>query len=102
MPKFIVRVDKYLADIVPSYLKGRRDELPVIDELIGKEDFAGLKAIGHRLHGSGGGFGLDFLTELGKRMEVSAAASDKAVLAAQAAELKDFLENLEIEYVPAD
>ncbi|MDD2806389.1 MAG: Hpt domain-containing protein [Elusimicrobiales bacterium] len=100
--KYTVKIDQDLAELVPVYLQSRRDEVPVIAGLLEKEDFAGLKAIAHRLHGSGGGFGLDFLTELGKRMEASAAVSDKAALAAQTAELKDFLENLEIEYVPAD
>ncbi len=97
-----IKVDADLKDLMPVYLQGRRDELPVIVLLLAKGDFAGLKAIGHKLHGSGGGFGLDFLTELGVRMEKSAAGCDKAQLAAQAAELKEFLETLEIEYVPVE
>ncbi|MGD9643333.1 MAG: Hpt domain-containing protein [Elusimicrobiales bacterium] len=100
--KYKVKIDRDLADLIPMYLQGRRDELPVIASLLEKGDFAGLKTIGHKLHGSGGGFGLDFLTELGVRMENSAAAADKAALAAQAGELKEFIENLEIEYVPMD
>lgn len=97
-----ITVDSDLKDLMPVYLQGRRDELPVIASLLERGDFAGLKAIGHKLHGSGGGFGLDFLTDLGVRMEKSAAAADRAALAAQAGELKEFIENLEIEYAPMD
>ncbi len=97
-----IKVDADLKDLMPVYLQGRRDELPLIAALLEKGDFAGLKAIGHKLHGSGGGFGLDYLTELGRRMENSAANCEKAALSAQAAELKEFIKNLEIEYVPMD
>lgn len=97
-----IKVDADLKELVPAYLRARRDELAVISVLLAKEDFAGLKSIGHQLRGSGGGFGLDFLTELGARMESSAAAGDKAALRAQTEELKDFLESLEVEFVPFD
>jgi HPt (histidine-containing phosphotransfer) domain-containing protein len=100
--KHLVKIDEDLRDLVPGYLQNRRDELKTIAGLLEKGDFAGLKAIGHKLRGSGGGYGLDFLTELGARLEASAIAADKPALTAQAAELKDFLENLEIEYVPGE
>lgn len=100
MAKQVIKVDEDLKDMVPLYLKNWNAQLPVIAALLEKNDFKELKAIGHKLHGSGGGFGFDFLTELGKRMELSAAASDKAALTGQAAELKTYLESIEVEYVP--
>ncbi len=100
--KKIIKVDADLADLLPGYLQNRRDELAVIAGLLKEGQFKELRSIGHKLHGSGGGVGLDFLTELGRRMEVSAEACDGAALAAQAGELKEFLDSVEIEFVPGE
>jgi len=98
--KKIIKVDADLADLMPVYLKSRREELARIQALLEAGDMDALQVIGHKMHGSGGGYGLDILTDLGARMENSAQAGDKAALAAQAAELKDFLDSVEIEFVP--
>lgn len=100
--KKIIKVDADLAGLIPAYLQNRRDDLARIPVLLEAGDLDALRVIGHKMRGSGGGFGLDFLTEVGTRMETSAKAGDKAALAAQAAELKDFLESVEIQFVPAE
>ena len=100
--KRIIKVDSDLAELMPAYLKNRREELARISSLLETGDFAALQVIGHKMHGTGGGYGLDLLTDLGARMENSAQAGDKAALTAQAAELKDFLDSAEIEFVPGD
>ncbi len=97
--KKVIEVDADLADLIPPYLKNRREEVPRVNALLAAGDFTALWGIAHRLHGSGGGFGLDFLTELGERMEKSAKALDKAALCAQAVELKEFLDSVEIRFV---
>lgn len=99
--KTIIEVDAELADLIPGYLQNRRDELVRIYELLEAGDFGALWGIAHKLHGSGGGFGLDFLTELGERMEMAAKAGDKAGLSAQTAELKEFLGAVEVKFVTA-
>lgn len=100
--KKIIKVDADLAELMPTYLESRREELVRVAALLEAGDFDALWVIGHKLHGSGGGFGLDSLTEIGTRMEKAAKARDKAALAAQAAELKDFLDTVEVQYVPAE
>ncbi len=100
--KRVIKVDADLADIIPDYLRNRRDELALLAGLIAAGDFDALRRIGHKMRGSGGGYGLDQLTELGERMETSAGAGDKAALTAQAAELKEFLDCVEIEFVPGE
>lgn len=97
--KTVIEVDADLVELVPLYLQHRRDELSRIDALLGAGDFSALWSIAHNLHGSGGGVGFDFLTELGKRMEISAKDSDKAALSAQTVELKDFLDSVEVRFV---
>lgn len=98
--KRIIRVDGELAEIIPAYLEHRREELARLPGLLDAGDFDALRGIGHKMRGSGGGYGLDLLTEIGERMENSAKAKDKIALAAQAAELKSFLEDVQVEFVP--
>lgn len=98
--KTIIRVDAELAEILPAYLQHRREELARLPALLQAGSFGEVQAIGHKLRGSGGGYGLDLLTEIGGRMENAAKAKDGAALAAQVAELKEFLESVEIEFGP--
>jgi HPt (histidine-containing phosphotransfer) domain-containing protein len=98
--KRIIRVDGELAEIIPAYLEHRREDLARLPALMAAEDFDALRGIGHKLRGSGGGYGLDPLTEIGERMENAAKAKDKTALEAQAKELKGFLEDVQVEFVP--
>ena len=97
--KQVIKIDADLEELFPVYLKSKRDELARIPLLLETGDLDAVRVIGHKMRGSGGGYGLDFLTDLGERMENSASAGDKTALAAQAAELKDFLDSLVIEFV---
>ena len=98
MAKYRVVVDKELADIVPEYLEIRNKELSELQALLaaGSLDEAG--KIGHKLSGSGGGYGFDRLSEIGRELEAAGLAGDAASAAACAAELKDYLGNLEVVY----
>lgn len=97
----IIKVDADIAELVPLYLRNRRAEAVRAAALLEAADFRSLQAIGHGLKGSGGGYGLDFISELGGRLENSAKECDKSAVAAQLAELKDFLDTVRIETIPA-
>ena len=96
--KKIVKVDPDLKDIIPNYIASTKTKLEAMPQLLREGKFDALWGIGHNLHGSGGGFGLDFLTELGARLEVTARKTDRQAIEAQTEELRDFLDSLEIEY----
>lgn len=98
MAKYRVVVDKELADIIPEYLQIRNKELPELQALLAAGDLDEARKIGHKLAGSGGGYGFDRLSEIGARLEAAGLAGDAAAAAVCAAELKDFLGNLEVIY----
>ncbi|MCX5786189.1 MAG: Hpt domain-containing protein [Elusimicrobia bacterium] len=98
MAKYRVSIDKDLQDIVPGYLETRLKDIPGLFALNSAGDMAALKRAGHKLSGSGGGYGLDRLSELGKQIETLALANDAAGIAARLAELQEYLENLEVVY----
>jgi len=96
--KNIIKVDPDLKDLVPVYLENTREHLAAMPQLLKEGRFDDLWAVGHKLHGSGGGYGLDFLTGLGERLEAAAKKRDKPAIEAQIKELADFLDSLIIEY----
>jgi len=98
MAKYKVSIDKDLQDIVPGYLATRRAELPGLFAFYSAGDLESLRKAGHKLAGSGGGYGFDRLSELGKKIETVAHDGDAAGLAAPLAELRDYIENLEVVY----
>ncbi len=85
--KNIVIINEDLKEIIPSYMKHRVEDLKEISVLLKKNNFAVLKTIGHKLKGSGGGYGFDFFTDLGARMEEAALKLDAGLIEGQ---LKEF------------
>jgi HPt (histidine-containing phosphotransfer) domain-containing protein len=98
MGKYKVSVDKDLEEIIPGYLDSRRGELPGLFAFHAAGDLDSLRKTGHKLAGSGGGYGFDRLSELGKQLEMQALGGDAAACEATLAALKDYIENLEVVY----
>jgi len=100
--KITVKIDPDLKELIPTYLEHVAQHLGAMTQLLKAGDFDALWKVGHQLHGSGGGYGLDFLTECGVRVEATAKKQDKQAVEAQINELKDFLERLDIVYADPD
>ena len=99
--KNIVIIDEDLKEIIPGYMKHRDEDLQKIPKLLEEKDFKSLKTIGHQLKGSGG-YGFDFFTDLGKRMEDAALKMDAGLIEAQMKEFAYFLATVEIVYETID
>ena len=87
----VVRVNKVIADLVPGYLEARRNELLEIQDRISRGDLATLRVIGHRLKGSGEGYGFREITLLGAQMEDAAEAGDLHIIREVAARLEEYV-----------
>lgn len=96
--KIQVVVDKDLEDVIPAYLEKKREEVSILNGLASSGALEEIKRIGHKLAGSGGGYGLDRLSELGRDIEGHAASGDAVSLGADIAALADFLARLEVVY----
>ena len=95
--KIIVLVDdEDILELIPDYLDTRREELPVLRNALAQDDFETLRGFGHKLKGSGGGYGLDRISEIGSNMETCAKAGDVTALAREIDGLADFLERVEV------
>jgi len=94
----IVKIDRDLEDLIPDYLERRRRDITSIREAVEKNDIETIRILGHTMKGSGGGYGFDRITEIGRDIEEAAKAGNKEKILAQANELKQFLTHLEITY----
>jgi len=70
-----------------------------VREATGRNDLEAIRILGHTMKGSGGGYGFDRITEIGRQLEEAAKAGNKEAIITGAAELERFLTMVRIEYV---
>ncbi|MBF0446363.1 MAG: Hpt domain-containing protein [Magnetococcales bacterium] len=91
-----VIIDRDLELIMPGYLANRQNDLLQISKALQDGDFISIQTIGHRMKGSGSGYGLDEITELGREMEVLAKAHNKEDITKLATKLANYLQRIDI------
>ncbi len=98
MAEIIVHPDPELADIIPGYLENRRGDVDKLKQLLAAGDFEGLQALGHRMKGSGGGYGFEGITEIGHKIEMAAKDKNSEATAVGIHELEEYLKNVKVVY----
>ena len=93
--RIIADMEPELVEIMPYFMDCRRGDLAMIHDRLRQGDFAGLRAVGHNLKGTGGSFGFDDISEIGIRIERGASAGAIDEITACAAELADYLARIE-------
>ncbi|GBD37982.1 hypothetical protein HRbin37_00227 [bacterium HR37] len=96
--RFKVYVDSELSEIVPVFLSNRRKDIELISRALESEDFESIKRVGHMMKGSGGGYGFDFITDLGRKIEEAAGKRDEVRVRRYMEELLLFLDTVEVVY----
>jgi PAS domain S-box-containing protein len=97
-PAHQIRVGGNLRDIVPGYLERRRADVDALKDALAARDYDAAAVIGHRMRGSGSGYGLTELTGIGTEIEEAARTQDTARLEELTRMLADFLDNLSVVY----
>ncbi|WP_447980286.1 Hpt domain-containing protein [Candidatus Nitrospira bockiana] len=64
--------DPEIAELIPEYVRRRRDELPVLRRAIDARDWSTVRLIGHRSAGHGVSFGFDEISRIGRALERAA------------------------------
>ena len=97
--KITVRVDSSIEDLIPIFLKGRQKDIKEILHALEQGDFETVLFSGHNMKGSGGGYGFDYITEIGFKLELAAKARDVEEIRRQVCEIINYLDKIEIIYV---
>lgn len=96
--RITVRIDRDLEDLIPGYLENRRKDMESIRQALKKEDLEAIRVIGHTMKGSGGGYGFDRITDIGRTLEEAAVSGSKEKILQKADELSKYLDNIDIVY----
>ena len=88
--------DERLRALVPAYLEGRRRDIRTILTALEQGDYEQICTVGHKLHGSGAGYGFPEMSALGQRLEWAAERRDANHIREHATELSKYLDGLEM------
>lgn len=94
--RIIVHLDSDLEPIVPRFMELRQEDLAAIDAGLQAGDYETLARIGHSIKGAGGGYGFDYITELGRSIEQAAKARDAGEIRRIAEELSRYLQLVDV------
>jgi HPt (histidine-containing phosphotransfer) domain-containing protein len=96
--KVIVYVDSDLEDIVPGFLENRSKDITTIMEALLNNDYEAIRIIGHGMKGSGGGYGFDKISDIGREIEIEAKSGNSEKINEQIVKLSSYLERIEVVY----
>jgi HPt (histidine-containing phosphotransfer) domain-containing protein len=82
--------------MVAAYVRRCQAALTDAEAALELGDHSFLRVYGHRLKGSGGGYGIPWLTEAGLRVETAARRGDAAELQTELAALEVYLGQIEV------
>jgi len=97
MEKITVKVPQDLMIFIPAYLESRRSDVKKISAAIQNGDFEVIAYAGHRMRGTGRGYGFDQISLLGAALEDAAEKNDILTITAKLADLSRYLEHVQIE-----
>jgi PAS domain S-box-containing protein len=89
------RFDERLRPIVPAYLEGRRSDVRAVLAALEKGNYEQIRTVGHKMRGSGAGYGFADITAIGQRLELAAESRDAEGVRDQVADLSKYLDALE-------
>ena len=96
--KVIVHVDADLKSIIPRFFELRCADLDLINRNIEKGDYETIRRIGHSMKGAGGGYGFDYISEIGVAIELAAKEHNTEDIRRWVDELSVYLKKIEVLY----
>ena len=93
-----VIVDAELEPLMAGFLRNRQSDLSTLHEALERRSFDTIRIVGHTMKGIGGGYGLDEITEIGKRIELAAQEQNVAFIRQNVESLGTYLSGLEVTY----
>ena len=95
----VVCVDVEIEDLVPGFLERRQEDIKAILEGCLQRDFETIRVLAHNMKGSGGGYGFDVISDLGRCLEQGAKEQDSNKINQLVGHLSAYLERVEVIYV---
>ena len=93
-----VVVDREIKDIVPIFLESRRGDVKAILAALDQSDYEAIRILGHNLHGAGGGYGFNAITDIGISINKAAKEKKAEEIRELVGELSSYLERVNVTY----
>jgi HPt (histidine-containing phosphotransfer) domain-containing protein len=87
--------DERLRAIVPGYLESRRKDISIILSALDGGDYERIRSIGHKMRGSGTGYGFPEITAAGEQFELGADRRDEERIREEVKELSKSLDAID-------
>ncbi len=91
-----VEVDPLLLTLIPGFLEHRQEDVVTIENALKISDFAPIRLLGHSMKGSGGSYGFDVISRIGRDIEVGARERDSAAVRHALNALDDYLKRVKV------
>ncbi len=89
-------IDENLLTLVPNYLAHRQQDVNTIKTALAQDNYESIQMIGHRMRGSGGGYGFNTISEIGEVLEEAAKGKNQEMIRQSAHQLADYLNRVEV------
>jgi HPt (histidine-containing phosphotransfer) domain-containing protein len=89
--EIVVRFDRMVADLLPGFMENCVRSAAALRRAAEESEWAAARTIGHTLHGAGGGYGLDEVSNIGRETEIAAQRRDAPALRRLGERLADYL-----------
>ena len=96
--KIIVYVDSDIKDLVPGFLENRKKDITSIIDALTENDYETIRIIGHSMKGSGGGYGFDNISDIGRLLEQGAKTRNAIEIRKCVERLSEYLERVKVVY----
>lgn len=94
-----VQIDEDIEPIIPQFFENLQKDIVSVEDAIREQDSDKIAKLGHKAKGSSGSYGFTHLQELFHGMEKSGKAEDIESALKIITDVKEYLAQLEIEYV---
>ncbi|MFZ5590740.1 MAG: Hpt domain-containing protein [Bacillota bacterium] len=95
--KIVVQVDEDIKDLIPGFLANRQQDIVNLQRALAAGDFQSIQFIAHGLKGSGAGYGFDFISQLGRRLEEAAKSKQETLVKQLIDLLPVYLQRIELQ-----
>jgi DNA-binding response OmpR family regulator len=92
----LVRPNSRVADLIPGFLKNRRQDVIVMIGALDRGDFETVQRLGHDMKGAGGSWGFQAITDIGGELEEAAESADSEASRRCVGDLSRYLDRVEI------
>lgn len=99
MKEHIAYIDLDFKTLIPFFMDKKRAEIVELKKILSLEKFDQIVFIGHRIKGSGSGYGFEAIGEIGQKLEKYGALKDKDKIEELIHSLENYIQNVEIIYI---